>query len=135
MHRYETQLSGMMWYTKYTKALGLATIKVLEEKKLPVDKYLEELIHFNWDPVKADITNLRKLSETENGRGVPKIHALTTVLEIVKRITEGGEEREYFNLANTSIRFHAIFHISGKLHRDIQIMEYLLKINLYGDLR
>ena len=127
----EKQFLNDEWYNKYSASLALAIIVVLKEKNIAFEQYLDDLIQFSQDPIKADITNLCELSK-EPERGVPEIHALATALNMVKRITIGGQNREYFNLASTGTRFHVVFHIGDNLHNNIQIMEHILGINLYG---
>ena len=127
----EKQFLNDEWYNKYSASLALATIVVLKQKDIAVEQYLDDLIQFSQDPIKADITNLCKLSK-EPERGVAEIMALALALKTVKRITIGGQNREYFNLAKTGARFHAVFHIGDNLRNNIQIMEHILGVHLYG---
>ena len=51
------QFLNNKWYNKYSAALALAIIRILKEKEIVVDEYLDDLIQFGQDPLKANIKN------------------------------------------------------------------------------
>lgn len=59
------QFLNNKWYNKYSAALALAIIRILKEKEIVVDEYLDDLIQFGQDPLKANIKNLKNISKTK----------------------------------------------------------------------
>ncbi len=115
------QFLNNKWYNKYSAALALAIIRILKEKEIVVDEYLDDLIQFGQDPLKANIKNLKNISKTKN------IPGLTRMLEMVTDMTSRGKKHEYLSAIIIQMNFSVIFGIYNNPIRNINIMEALIE--------
>ena len=115
------QFYNHKWYNKYSAALALAIIDILKEEEVIVDKYLDDLIQFSHNPLKANIKNLKNISKTKNVPG------LIRMLEMVTDITSRGEKHEHLSIAIIQINFIGKLDINSNIRRSIHIMEMLIQ--------